>query len=142
MVAHDFLDFPEWDPTKEYSSIAHPSEYTTASGHRVKLHSLHIQYFLRGFMAGHPDCWRALVLHRLPANAKRLFTNPHGLVVKELAQGIVPRYVLMGEFNDYPSRLVVCWFADDLADVESQVVENIGTVDWVKHAVSFGDGEY
>ena len=142
MVAHDFLEFPEWDPTKEYSSIARESEYATASGHRVLLLSLHIQYFLRGFMAGHPDCWRALVLHRLPAKAKWLFGDSYGLVVKELVEGIIPRYVLLAEFTDYSSGLVVCWFAEDLADLEGQFVENIGTVDWVKHAVRFPDGEY
>jgi hypothetical protein len=29
-----------------------------------------------------------------------------------------------------------------LADLDGQIVENIGTVDWVKQAVSYGDGEY
>ena len=142
MVEQNFLEFPEWDPTKEYSSIARPSEYTTASGHRVNLLSLHIQYFLRGFMAGHPDCWRALVLHRLPAKAKWLFPGPNGLVVKELVEGIIPRYVLLAEFTDYSSGLVVCWFAEDLAGLEWQIVENIGTVDWVKQAVKYPDGEF
>ena len=113
MVAQDLLEFPEWDPTKEYSSIARPSEYTTASGHRVNLQSLHIQYFLRGFLEGHPDCWRALVLQRLPAKAKWLFPDQNGLVVEELVEGIIPRYVLLAEFSDYSSGLVVCWFAED-----------------------------
>jgi hypothetical protein len=49
--------------------------------HRLNLLSLHIEYFLRGIMAGHPDCWRAHVLHRLPAKAKRLFPDDNGLVV-------------------------------------------------------------
>jgi hypothetical protein len=139
MVEQDFLEFPEWDPTKEYSSIPHPAEYTTASGHRVNLQAVHIAYFLRGILAGHPDCWRALVLHRLPAKAKWLFPGPNGLVVKELVEGIIPRYVLLAEFSAYSSGLVVCWFAEDLADLEGQIVENIGTIDWLKQAVQYPD---
>jgi hypothetical protein len=142
MVEQGFPEFPEWDPSKEYSSIARPSEYTTASGHRVNLLALHIEYFLRRIMAGHPDCWRALVLHRLPTKAKWLFPDDNGLVVKELVEGIIPRYVLLAEFSDYSSGLVVCWFAEDLADLKGQIVENIGTVDWVKQAAPFPDGEF
>jgi hypothetical protein len=142
MVEQGFPVFPEWDPNKEYSSIAHASEYATASGHQVRLDALHIEYFLRGIMAGHPDCWRALVLHRLPAKAKSLFPGPNGFVVKELVEGIIPRYVLLAEFCDCSSGVVVCWFAEDLADLEGRIAENIGTVDWVKYAVPFGDGDF
>jgi hypothetical protein len=91
MAEPDFDEYPEWDPNKEYSSIARPSEYTTASGHRVNLLALHIEYFLRGILEGHPDCWRAHVLHRLPATAKRLFPGPNGFVVGELVEGTIPR---------------------------------------------------
>jgi hypothetical protein len=142
MVEQGFPEFPEWDPNKEYSSIARPSEYTTASGHRVKLLALHIECFLRGILEGHPDCWRALVLHRLPAKAKWLFPDDNGLVVKELVEGVIPRYVLLAEFTDYCSGLVVCWFADELTDLERRIIENIDTVDWVKQAVPFPDGEF
>jgi hypothetical protein len=142
MVEQNFLEFPEWDPTKEYSSIARPSVYTTASGHRVHLDALHIEYFLRGFLEGHPDCWRALVLHRLPGRAKWLFPDPNGLVVKELVEGIIPRYVLLAEFSDYSSGLVCCWFAQDFVYLDCQIVDNIGTVDWVKQAVRYPDDEF
>lgn len=108
----------------------------------MNLLGLHIEYFLRGFLEGHPDCWRALVLHRLPERAKWLFPGPNGLVVKELVEGIIPRYVLLAEFSDYSSGIVVGWFAEDLAALEGQTVENIGAVDWVKQAVPYPDGEF
>jgi hypothetical protein len=75
----------------------------------------------------------------LPARAKWLFPGPNGLVVKEPVEGIIPRYVLLAEFSDYSSGLVVCWFAEDLAGLEGQIVENIGTIDWVKQAVPYPD---
>jgi hypothetical protein len=59
-----------------------------------------------------------------------------------MVEGIIPRFVLLAEFSDYSSGLVVCWFAEDLAGLEGQIVENIGTVDWVKQAVPYPDGEF
>lgn len=113
-----------WDPKKQYTSIAQPSKFLTASGHEVILCELHIEYFLLGIMEGHPDCWRAHVLKRVRDQA--------WLVVKEPAEGIIPRYIIRAVVFDYSSQRTVCWFDDELASLEKQLADNIGSIDWAR----------
>jgi hypothetical protein len=117
-------EFVRWDPKKQYKSIAQPSKYLTASGHEVILCEVHVEYFLLGIMEGHPDAWRAHVLNRVREQA--------WLVVKEPAERVIPRYVIRAVISDYRSWRTVCWFDNELASLEKQIVANIGSVDWVK----------
>jgi hypothetical protein len=126
-----------WDSKKGYASIPRPSEYRTASGDVVLLHRLHIREFLLGVLEGHPDCWRITILQDVPRLARELYPGPHGLLVKGLAEGIIPRYIFFAEVGDYYSGLIVCWFGDDLSNLEEGIAENLLSVDWFRNAVRY-----
>jgi hypothetical protein len=50
-------------------------------------------------------------------------------------QGVITRFILLGEFYDFSSRLIVGWFGDDLPNLDEQITENLITIEWEKHAV-------
>jgi hypothetical protein len=117
-------DFINWDPEKYYTYVARPSKYRTASGGEVVLCRLDIKYFLLGIMEGHPDCWRA---DRLNDVRKKGW-----LIAKEPADGTIPRYIIGATVSDYSSERTVCWFDDDLGNLETRIVEHIGSLDWAR----------
>jgi hypothetical protein len=115
-----------WGPKPKVRSIAQqPAEYATASGCKVQLRSVHVEYFLAGIGEGHPDFWRAHVLHRVRKQAN---------VVIEPPEGHISRYIIRAELNGSSCCLTLCWFNDDL-NIESQLVEHLRAVDWAKQAV-------
>jgi hypothetical protein len=117
-------EFARWDPQKKYTYVAQPTQYSTALGLNVNLFGLEIDYFLNGIMEGHPDAWRAHVLNRV----RRMVS----LVVKEPPDGVIPRYIIRATIGDCRSKRTVCWFDNELVDLESQIVENLGGIDWAK----------
>src|SRR5262249_10067506 len=117
-------DLIPWDPEKKYTHVAQPSQYSTASGGKVVLCRLEIEYFLGGIMEGHPDCLRA---HRLNDVRKAGW-----LIVKEPEDGTIPRYIIGATFSDYSSQRTLCWFDEELGNLEKRIVENIGSFDWAR----------
>jgi hypothetical protein len=112
--------------------IAQPTEYSTASGHKVILCKLRIQYFLEGISEGHPQCWRDSVINHVRQQSN---------ILKEPPEKVIPRYIFLGDFYDFSSRLIVCWFGDNLTGIEEQITENLATIDWEKRAVPDLPGE-
>jgi len=113
----------DWDA--EFSTIlTQPAEYLTASGHKVELRRLQIEYFLLGILEGHPDFFRDFVLERVYEEVS--------IVIKEPPEGVIPRYIIRALLHLYPSERTVCWFNDELVNLEDQIVENVSSIDWGK----------
>jgi hypothetical protein len=117
------------------------------SGRSVLLQQFHVRATALEILEGSADWIRTEVLRKLPVEVSKRYGNT-GLLLRAPAAGPLPGYTFFADLYSYEpiqpgfecSRLVVCWFGDNLPEsVRSAVASQLETLDWNIYAK---DGRY
>jgi hypothetical protein len=122
----------------------HRFEYRLDCGRNVLVEEIRIMPSTHGYFAGSGDAIRAEVIKGLPDRLMEQFPGSGGFLIKPVAEGQLPRYLIIVALVSQPgsepdgdfSSLVVCWLCDDIETSLPEMIEReIRAVEWDKHAV-------
>ena len=122
----------------------HRLEYRLHCGRDVLVEEIRITPSTLGYLAGSKDAIRADLIRRLPDRVINQFPGYRSFLIKPVAEGELPRYLIMVALVSQPvsepaadfSSLVICWLGDDIETSLPEMIDReICSVEWDKQAV-------
>jgi hypothetical protein len=123
------------------------AEFRLDSGREVSLRQVVVELATLNVLEGRFEVIRRNVISRVPERVAEHFGTRPWLLTRIPPDEVLPTWLVLSDLISYApiregdfSRLVVCWFSDELPkDLPGHLAGNICSVDWDSAAA---DGEF